>query len=48
MSPANRDERVQWNQFESSMELSRSIGQLSTSNFKEKFQMNYEAFSFTW
>ena len=31
----------------SGRESSRGIGQLSTSNLKEKFQMNYEAFSFT-
>ena len=32
----------------SGRESSRGIGQVSTSNLKEKFQMNYEAFSFTW
>ena len=32
----------------SGRESSRGIGQLSTSNLKEKFQMNYEAFSFTY
>lgn len=29
-------------------ESSRGIGQVSTSNLNEKFQLNYEAFSFTW
>lgn len=50
MSPANRDERVRWNLLESPVagNLVAALDNSTTSNFKEKFQMNCGAFSVAW